>query len=126
MDKKYVMAAFGYAILGLVLGIFMAMTKNHGQMVTHAHIMMVGFVLSFVYALCHKLWLQNLVSKFVKAQFYVHQLGAVIVSTGLFLFYGDYAAEEIMDPILGIGSILVLAGVVMMKIMFVKSSRAMA
>ena len=59
MDRKYILTAFGYAILGLALGIYMAASKNHGQHVTHAHIMLIGFLLSFIYGLCHKLWLNN-------------------------------------------------------------------
>lgn len=55
MDRKFILTAFGYAILGLALGIHMAASKDHGQFVTHAHIMLVGFVLSFIYGLCHKL-----------------------------------------------------------------------
>ena len=46
MDRKYVLTGLGYALLGLLLGIHMAATKNHGQLVTHAHIMLLGFVVS--------------------------------------------------------------------------------
>ena len=60
MDRRFVLAAFGYAILGLGLGLFMGISQDHGQMPTHAHIMLVGFVISFIYALCHKIWLINI------------------------------------------------------------------
>ena len=55
MDRKFVLTGLGYAILGLLLGIYMAASKNHGQLVAHAHIILVGFVVSFVYGVCHKL-----------------------------------------------------------------------
>ena len=51
MDKKYITTALGYAIIGMMLGIYMAASKDHGHMVTHAHIMMIGFVVSFIYGL---------------------------------------------------------------------------
>ena len=48
MDRKFVISALCYALLGMVLGIHMAASKDHGQFVTHAHIMLVGFVVSFI------------------------------------------------------------------------------
>lgn len=112
MDRKFILTAFGYAILGLLLGIYMAASKNHGQYVTHAHIMLIGFLLSFVYGLCHKLWLNNSTSKLAIAQFYVHQIGSFVVLLGLFLLYGQFVALETIDPILAAASITVFVGVV--------------
>lgn len=124
MDRKFVMTAFGYAILGLALGIFMAASKNHGQFVTHAHIMLVGFLLSFIYALCHKLWLNNSESKLAVVQFYFHQVGSVFLLLGLFLLYGNFVALEVVDPVLGLSSIAVFIGLVLMKVLFIKSKTA--
>jgi hypothetical protein len=121
MDKKFVLTGLGYAILGLALGIFMAASKDHGQLVTHAHIMLIGFVVSFIYGLCHKLWLNNSTSKLALAQYYVHQVGTLVILIGLFLYYGKFVSIETIDPVLAISSIAVFAGMVMMKVLFIKS-----
>lgn len=123
MDKKFILTSFGYAIIGLVLGIFMAASKDHGQLVTHAHIMLLGFVVSFIYGLCHKLWLNNIVSKLSKAQFYIHQIGTLGLVIGLFLYYGRYVKMETVDPLLAISSIAVLIGLILMKVLFIKSMK---
>jgi hypothetical protein len=123
MDRKFVLTGLGYAIAGLALGIFMAASKNHGQLVTHAHIMLIGFVVSFIYGLCHKLWLNNSTSKLAVAQFYVHQVGTFILVIGLFLLYGQFVALETIDPILAVGSVIVFIGLVMMKILFIKCTK---
>ena len=124
MDKKFVLASLGYAIAGLALGLFMAASKNHGQLVTHAHIMLIGFVVSFIYALCHKLWLNNSSSKLATVQYYVHMAGTLVVVVGLFLLYGQFVALETIDPVLALGSIMVFVGMVLMKVLFIKSSRS--
>jgi membrane protein DedA with SNARE-associated domain len=59
LDKSFLMWALSYAAAGLALGIYMAATHNHGELVTHAHILLIGFVLSLVYGIIHKLWLQK-------------------------------------------------------------------
>lgn len=123
MDRKYVMTALGYAIVGLVLGIYMAASKNHGQLVTHAHIMLLGFVVSFIYALCHRLWLDTDQPRLMRWQFYSHQVGTVLIITGLFLLYGNFADAELLDPLLAISSIIVLLSMIMMKVMFIRSSK---
>ena len=123
MDRKYILTAFGYAILGLALGIFMAASKNHGQHVTHVHFMLIGFLLSFIYGLCHKLWLNNSASTLALIQFYVHQLGSAVLLLSLFLFYGQFVDLEVIDPVLAVSSITVFVGVILMKIEFIRCTR---
>ncbi len=123
VDKRYVLSAFGYAIVGLVLGIYMASSKDHSQLVAHAHIMLLGFVVSFIYAVCVRLWLSDKESRMLKLQFYLHQLGTLLTTLGLFLLYGAYVPAESIGPGLGIGSVLVLLGMVMMKVMFIKATK---
>ncbi len=124
MDRKFILTSLGYAIIGLVLGIFMAASKDHGHLVTHAHIMLIGFVVSFIYGLCHKLWLNNIISKLSLAQFYIHQVGTIGVVIGLFLYYGKFVSLETIDPMLALSSIAVLVGMILMTVLFVKSTKS--
>lgn len=121
VDRKFILTSFAYAIIGLVLGIFMAASKNHSHLVTHAHIMLIGFVVSFIYGLCHKLWLNNIISTLSKVQFYIHQGGSLGVVVGLFLLYGNFVSLEIIDPMLAISSIAVLIAMVLMTVLFIRS-----
>jgi hypothetical protein len=102
----------------------MAATHNHGQLVTHAHIMLLGFVVSFAYGVCHKLWLNNATSKLAVIQYYTHHVGTFFLLLGLFLFYGKFVAMETIEPVLSIGSIVVLIGMIMMKVLVIKSFKA--
>jgi len=121
MDRKFLLIGFGYAILGMLLGIFMAASQNHVQHVTHAHIMLLGFVVSFIYAVCHKLWLHNPSTTLVIIQYYLHLVGSLIIVAGLFLLYGGYVSLAVLDPILAVGSIMSLISLVMMKLALIKS-----
>lgn len=123
MDRKFVISGLGYAIVGLLLGIYMASSKNHQQLVTHAHIMLLGFVVSFVYGVCHKLWLINVSSKMANIQFYIHQVGTFVLLVCLYLLYGGIVAESVLGPILGVSSMLVLVGMILMKVMIIKAGK---
>jgi len=121
-DRKYLVWALGYAVLGMCLGIFMAASHNHAERVTHAHVLLVGFVLSFVYGIIHKLWLEQPNPVIAKAQFIVHQAGAVTMSIGLLLLYGNVVPEAQLDPVLGIASVTVLVGALLMLYMVLRTS----
>ncbi|MEP1151259.1 MAG: TonB-dependent receptor [Balneola sp.] len=123
MDRKFVLTGLIYAVIGILLGIFMAATHNHAQLVTHAHILLAGFVVSFIYGLCHKLWINNQVTTLSKLQFYFHQVGVALLSSGLFLLYGNYVTLEVIDPLLAISSFIFLTGMIMMVILFLKSGK---
>lgn len=113
-DRLYLFIAFAYAIAGMLLGIMMAASQNHAQHVTHAHLLLVGFMLSFVYAVTHRLWLGGARGILAQVQFGLHQAGALVMVVGLYLFYGGRAPIETLQPVLAGASVAVLLGVVLM------------
>jgi peptidoglycan/LPS O-acetylase OafA/YrhL len=119
-DRKYIIWALSYAAVGLVLGIYMAASHNHAELVTHAHILLIGFVVSFIYGIIHKLWLQRPSRAIANVQFVLHQAAALTISLGLFLLYGNMLPPPTLDPILGIGSVGVLVAMLLMLYMVVK------
>lgn len=120
MDRRYVMTGFGFGILGMVLGIYMGASHNHSQMPTHAHIMLVGLVLSFIYGTCFRLWL-NVRGKLPEIQYWLHLFGTILMSTGLFLLYGGHAPMTTIEPLLIVSSLALLIALVCMKVMFIRS-----
>lgn len=113
LDRKFLMCALAYAVVGMCVGIYMAASKNHGQFVAHAHILLVGFVVSFIYGLIHKLWIAADKSPVATAQFYLHQLSALVMGVGLLLFYGGLF-QEVLDPILAASAFGVLGSALLM------------
>ena len=123
MDRKYLLTALGYAALGMILGIVMAASHNHIQHVTHAHILLVGFVVSFVYAVCYRVWLPGVTGTLATVQFIAHQLGTLGMVTGLFLLYGQFVPLATIEPVLAISSIIVLLAMVLMKWLVIRNLR---
>ena len=126
LDKRFLIWGLSFAAVGLALGIYMAATHNHGQLVTHAHILLIGFVLSFVYGIIHRLWLENPSRPIANVQFVVHQAAAVTISVGLFLLYGNVVSEPTLGPILGVASAGVLLGMLLMLYMAVRFAKGKA
>lgn len=126
LDRKFLLWALGYAVAGMALGIFMAASHNHAQHVTHAHILLVGFVVSLIYAVIHKLWLGDSPPRLARIQFLVHHAGALTLFAGLLSLFGNVLPEARLDPVLAIASITVFAAALMMLFMVVKSNAVSA
>lgn len=123
LDRKYLVWALAYVVLGmgLGLGIYMAASKNHTQHITHAHILLVGFVVLFIYAVIHKLWLGEAVSRLAAVQFVLHQVGALLMFSGLFLLYGGFVPEAQIELILASSTFIVFTAALLMIAMVRKT-----
>ena len=124
MSRRYLVWALCYAAIGMALGIYMAASHNHGQLVTHAHVLLVGFMLSLVYGIIHRLWLEAPRRGLAVTQFALHQVAAILLLVGLFLLYGGRASEETLAPLLGVGSVGVLLGMLLMLYMVLRPGSA--
>ena len=125
-DKKYLVWALGYIVIGMCLGIFMAASHDHGERPTHAHINLIGFVLSLSYGIIHKLWLVHVNQGIAKIQFFLHHAGAIVIFISLFLLYGNIVPEAKLEPILAISSITVLVSALLMFYMVLKTGTVKA
>jgi hypothetical protein len=120
-DRQYLIWALGYAAAGMALGIYMGLSGNHGQFVSHAHIMLVGFVTSLIYAVIHRLWLTAPSRALATTQFVLHQAGSLAMFAGLLLLYGHAASEEQVGPLLGPGSLAIILGILLMLVMVLRA-----
>lgn len=115
-----VMFGLGFAILGMALGIYMSVSKNHGQHVTHAHALLLGFVVSVLYGAIYHLWLASASARVATIQTCLHQLGTVLIVIGLFLLFSGSATESALGPLLGVGSIAAISAAALMLYQFVR------
>ena len=120
-DRMYLIWALSYAAAGMGLGIYMGESHNHGQFVSHAHIMLVGFVTSLAYAVIHRLWLPAPSRALATVQFILHQAGSLAMFTGLLLLYGRGASEDQIGPLMGPATLAIILGVLLMLVMVLRA-----
>jgi len=95
-----------FGLLGLALGLHMASTQNHGQMVTHAHLMLIGWVTTFLYGVYLKLHPTEGVLPTVL--WGIANGGLVLTVVGLYIIYGGQPVRG--EPIATVGSLIVFVG----------------
>ena len=122
-DRKYLVWALAYVAIGMGVGVYMGASQNHVQHVSHAHILLVGTVISFIYGIIHKLWLDQPGKGISRLQFGLHQTASIVMFAGLLLFYGNVFPEPVVGPVLGIASMGVLAAALLMIYMVAKPGK---
>ena len=101
--------AIVYALLGIILGLSMAISTDHGQKVTHAHIMLAGWVSSALFAFFYHLLPALNSSRIAMAHFWLQTASAVVMLVSLCFLCGGIPA---FDPGAAIGSIGYALGMV--------------
>ncbi len=126
IDRRFLLCGFAYAIVGMGLGVYMGASKDHALFIAHAHILLVGFVLSFIYALIHKLWIVGSSPRLGGIQFYLHQLATLVLTGGLVLLFSGAMPEATLGPVLGMASVSVLLAALLMLWMILRMPRERA
>jgi hypothetical protein len=125
-DRKFLLCSIAYAIAGMGVGVYMGASSSDAQTDAHSHILLVGFVGSFVYALVHRLWIAGIGAAIAGVQFYLHQVATLLMCSSLLLVYGGVVPGSTLRPVLGASSVGVLAGAVLIGYMILRAPRSHA
>ena len=83
-----------YSILGMFLRLVLAISNDHGKMVTHAHIMLAGWVTSALPAYFYHLFPAISSKPIATFHFWFQAASTVVMRGSLFLLYGGHPAVE--------------------------------
>lgn len=85
--RFFFIAALAYAVLGFVVGLSMAITHDHSQLPTHAHIMVIGWLSFFCFAVFYHLFEDRMSRAMALAHFGLAQVAMLVLAIGLYLVY---------------------------------------
>jgi hypothetical protein len=109
-----------WLVAGMLLGEHMGRTGDHGQMPTHAHIMLLGGVLSIIWAMIYKVfgltigllaWVQTL----------LYQIAALVMIVALYMLYGGMQSEATVGPVLGVTAIAVIVSTALVLVLSLRA-----
>lgn len=98
--------ALAYAVAGMCLGIFMAASHDHGQMPTHAHIMVAGWLMSSVFAFFYHLFPEIGARPLARVHFWIQGLSGVVLVVSLFVLLNGYEAIEPVTALASVGFLI--------------------
>jgi cbb3-type cytochrome oxidase subunit 1 len=101
--RNFFTLAIIFSVLGMMLGLSMAMSHDHAQMPTHAHIMVLGWVMSSIFAFFYHLVPAARSSRLAIVHFWLSALSSIGLVIGLFLLYGGNPSAEPIAAICSMG-----------------------
>ena len=104
----YFKAAILFLVVGIGLGISMAISGNHNALGAHAHINLVGWATSALFGTYYALAPTKAARPLAMVQFWIHVVGAIVMTVALYLLLQGNAA---MEMVVAAGSIIVAVGV---------------
>jgi heme/copper-type cytochrome/quinol oxidase subunit 1 len=107
-------SAIVYGILGMVLGNIMGMTQDHGQLPTHAHLLVIGWVSFAIFGLFYHQFPARAGSLLARLHFWLGQASYIVLIVGLYLIFSGN--PEAGEPFAGIGSIAYLLSMVLFAV----------
>ena len=111
IDGLFLRAAVIYVLAGMALGIFMALSDDHTQMPTHAHMNLLGWASMALYAVVYRVWPEAARSPLAPWHFWIANLGTLLVVSGVAGIMAGH--EERFGPVAGVGAILSLIGMLL-------------
>jgi cbb3-type cytochrome oxidase subunit 1 len=111
VSRNFLLLGSVFLIVGIVMGMYMGGSGDHSLALSHAHINLLGFVLSAVFALTYKAYPAMAERRLASVHFWLHLVGAVMVNLLVFLMLAQIITEAAMVPIAPISEFLVLLGV---------------
>lgn len=105
--RQFFILALCYAVAGMVLGIVMAATHDHGEMPTHAHIMVAGWLMSSVFAFFYHLFPEIGARPLARVHFWIQAVSGIVLVVSLFFLL---KGNENLEPITALASVGFLAG----------------
>lgn len=108
--RNFFSLAILYAIGGMMLGLHMSITHDHGQMPVHAHAMVAGWLMSAVFAFFYHLFPTAGRSRLASAHFWLQGVSGLALMVGLFFLLAGNGAVE---PLVAVSSIGFFAGVLL-------------
>lgn len=110
VSSRFFRSAVVFAVLGLALGLFMALSHDHAQMPTHVHLLMIGWVSMFLFGAFYALHPAT-AGRPAVVQWWLANIGVVVMVPGLALIFSG--APEVGGPVATLGAFVVFASVVL-------------
>jgi Na+/melibiose symporter-like transporter len=114
IDGWFLRTAVAYVLAGMALGIFMALSDDHSQMPTHAHMNLLGWASMALYAVVYRVWPETARSALAPWHFWIANLGTLAVVIGVAGIMAGH--DQVFGPLAGVGSILSLIGMLLFAV----------
>jgi cbb3-type cytochrome oxidase subunit 1 len=108
--RQFFTLAIIMGILGMMLGLSMAMSHDHTEMPVHAHTMVAGWLMSAVFGFFYHLFPAARQNKLAGIHFWIHSVSVIVLVVSL---YFVLAGNDAIEPVTAVASIIFFLGMLL-------------
>ena len=121
--QLYFKTAIVFLIVGMAMGLNMAISQDHSVIGAHAHCNLLGWVTMAIFGGYHALNPRKAEKRIAMIQYIVYTTGVTILVPSLYLFL---LGNTSLEPIVGISSIVIFAGMLLFAVIIFSGKEAIA
>jgi heme/copper-type cytochrome/quinol oxidase subunit 1 len=110
-----------YLLAGLVLGMGMAVAEDFRLVSVHSHLLLLGWATLAITGIVYLVLPRCADTRLAAAHFWLHNLGLPVMMLSL---AAEHLGEPRAQPLIGLGSVLVIAGLALFTINVLRGARA--
>jgi len=110
LSRLFFKTAIVFLILGIAMGLQMAISGNHNVIAAHAHANLLGWVTMALFGTYYAFNPAKAETRFAHLQYFIYTAGIAVLAPSLYILYLGY---EAIEPLAAISSLVVFAGVLM-------------
>ena len=111
ISRNFLLIGAIYLLIGLILGMYMGAKGDYSLSLLHAHINLLGFVLTSIFAVVYKVFPKMGEAGPGRLHFWLHMIGTLGVVIMIFLLESERITHAQMAPAAPIFELLVVLGV---------------
>ena len=113
LARLFFKTAIVFLIVGIAMGLQMAISEDHNVIGAHAHANLLGWVTMALFGTYYAFNPAKAETRFAKIQYWAYTAGVVVIVPSLYLLYLGYPAVE---PLTAVSSLVILLGVLMFAV----------
>lgn len=119
--RLYFRTAIIFLIIGLSMGLHMAISQDHSAIGAHAHANLLGWVTMAIFGGYHALNPAKAERRLAMIQYCVYTAGVALMVPSLYLMLTGMPE---MEPVVGVASLITFAGVLLFAVIIFSGSAA--
>lgn len=113
VSRNFMLCGTVFLVIGLGFGMHMGATGDRSFAPLHAHLNLLGFVLSMIFAIVYRVFPAMGETRLAGYHFWLHVVPATVLLVMLFLLFSGTIEEASMAPVAPLAEVAIMIGTLM-------------
>jgi hypothetical protein len=118
IERWWVLTGLLFLLVGMGLGLKMAVARDYGMHGLHAHLNLLGFVVMTLFGLCYRQWPRMQEGVLASVHYWLHTITVAVALTLFYLVLSNFDLAPRLGPVMDLLLMGTYAGVFLFTYLF--------